>query len=276
MSVAALFYGQVKHSNVGDMSLALYESLLGFIPVYILAKLVKEHKPEELKHDFEKLDENIMNHLKTVRSRSVSGTDGTASLVPAVSGSNSVVSMRTPSTSDKDYIDGQFPDIDVAIGPQFADEPDYIDLRYRKLSQSIRQRSVTDANNLNSDSDTDHDADDKDKGQKKKRKKKKGKANESDDSGDDKGSVLLGIDKDDPDEEALDEVNVDTEMEKWEIVNELKEHVIKNEFRYPAWCKTVFNIIVVLYVFICCVIVIIWCLFFDLVFTARNNYQTFY
>ena len=41
--VSALFYGTSNDSIIGDISLVLYESLLGFIPMFILEKFIKEH-----------------------------------------------------------------------------------------------------------------------------------------------------------------------------------------------------------------------------------------
>ena len=40
-AVSALFYGTAGNSVIGDFSLILYESLLGFIPMFILEKCIK-------------------------------------------------------------------------------------------------------------------------------------------------------------------------------------------------------------------------------------------
>ena len=45
LCVSALFYGRRKESTIGDVSLMLYESLLGFIPMFVVQQLIKRHKP---------------------------------------------------------------------------------------------------------------------------------------------------------------------------------------------------------------------------------------
>ena len=47
LAVSALFYGQAKDTTIGDFSLSLYESLLGFIPMFITSKCIKENKPSQ-------------------------------------------------------------------------------------------------------------------------------------------------------------------------------------------------------------------------------------
>ena len=45
----------VKQSTVGDIALSFYESMFGFIPIFIMEKLIKNHRPREQKiEEFEK------------------------------------------------------------------------------------------------------------------------------------------------------------------------------------------------------------------------------
>ena len=52
MAVCALFYGRSKGNTVGDISLLFYESIMGFIPMFILEKLIKDRTPTS--NEFEK------------------------------------------------------------------------------------------------------------------------------------------------------------------------------------------------------------------------------
>ena len=45
LSTSALFYGRAKNRAIGDVSLMMYESLLGFLPIFIIKRCIKRHKP---------------------------------------------------------------------------------------------------------------------------------------------------------------------------------------------------------------------------------------
>ena len=70
-----------------------------------------------------------------------------------------------------------------------------------------------------------------------------------------------------------DDVDIQTEIEKLEIAKELKEHIIKKEFSLPSWCRYVFILLVIIWGLLCAIITTIYCLFFDLIFIANNEWN---
>ena len=67
-AVSALFYGSQSNSVIGDFSLVLYESLLGFIPMFVLVKCIKERKPRENRGGREK-DSTKRKHSRSKNHR---------------------------------------------------------------------------------------------------------------------------------------------------------------------------------------------------------------
>ena len=78
-AVTSLFYGIDKGSTIGDWSLSFYESMLGFIPLFLIEKCIRSRKPtpEEIDDMMieNMIDANLQrNKFATVNSITPSGT----------------------------------------------------------------------------------------------------------------------------------------------------------------------------------------------------------
>ena len=76
MCIAALFFGRAKDTVIGDISLTLYESFLGFLPMYFLQKWITQHKPGIRKHNEKELAQwGVMPNLSAIKSASVGNSE---------------------------------------------------------------------------------------------------------------------------------------------------------------------------------------------------------
>ena len=57
MAVSAVFYGVTQGSQIGDLSMAFLESMLGFIPMKFIEDFMKQYKPKKI----ENLDKNVID-----------------------------------------------------------------------------------------------------------------------------------------------------------------------------------------------------------------------
>ena len=71
----------------------------------------------------------------------------------------------------------------------------------------------------------------------------------------------------------IDDLDIENEIKKYEIAKELRELIIKKEFSLANWCRYVFMLFVFLWGVGCAIITIVWCLFFDLINIAVNEWD---
>ena len=64
MAVAALFYAQTSSTFVGEISLSFYESLIGFIPIFVLKQLIVRRRPTS-----KELEKYSMKKVKIMKSQ---------------------------------------------------------------------------------------------------------------------------------------------------------------------------------------------------------------
>ena len=239
------------------MSLSFWESLVGFVPVFIIQNIIQKREPREFtvaenkkRHQERKLlrlkqQENVvikpLAELARLGSRSASQSTSrfTEAINTALSGSSTPVSPK--SNDDNSHDVGNY--------------------KFDKSANS----SPNDDNNDSSFVDATSSAGTTPVGT----EDKKNKANEENKENKEDTEDKVGDKKAKEDKEDKEDKEVDAAT--WENVVGLKEIIIENEYNLPNWCRFVANGLIVVWAIICAIITSLWCVYFDVILDARNE-----
>ena len=248
----------------------MYESLLGFIPMFFMQKLIKDHKP----HVYMSLEEDAMANSMSLKvgnstqqnrdnapnnhksdtpesPQSPSAIESQANLVRLLSVSHEGNEFQALPTNTSPRAQT---DIGADGGENITDTIDAAPTEQLYSLLTLRNDQIS--NHINDNPD-----------------KKHSNINISKATmGETKGESKMGMSQELSIAHVASKSN-DADLVKLTIVYQIKERLYNDTYKLPHWCKYLSMTCIVIWSLLCAIITTIWCLWFDVQLTLTNNYE---
>lgn len=292
-----MFYGRAKQSVIGDFSLMLYESLLGFVPMVLLRGFIKYRLPTKAEieiynskksKEFEtETNQKIMkqlSHIQVVRSRSPSGSmEGAPVDIQSLKDDEYENQGINSYDTDNGKVfkfdqerqrDGSVTSMTSVTSPTFGSRPTtpkLTKLPTKKLIHHLQNDIRVDNFGLQLDHDL----------------------NESEGTIVSTGRDNININGGDHDTGNYNHcnhserknvsnmdmpprtsgygINVNVDIERMELIEEVRQRLIRRRFRYPSYCKYLTYIFIIIWSILCAFVTTLYCLWFDYEIRVKYN-----